>query len=63
MNDESQRKRRRLNEEDIIKRAGRREWSEKRATILFNYTQYSYYGKSVWIIKIYEYKIFIEYKN
>ncbi|XP_006614204.1 cell division control protein 45 homolog [Apis laboriosa] len=45
-NDESQRKRRRLNEEDIIKRAGRREWSEKRATILFNYTQYSYYGKS-----------------
>ncbi|XP_076302103.1 cell division control protein 45 homolog [Lasioglossum baleicum] len=44
--DQSQRKRRRLNEEDVIKRAGRREWSEKRATIMFNYTQYSYYGKS-----------------
>lgn len=44
--DRSQTKRRRLNEEDIVKRAGRREWSEKRATILFNYTQYSYYGKS-----------------
>ncbi|CAL7947002.1 unnamed protein product [Xylocopa violacea] len=44
--EESQRKRRRLNEEDIIKRAERRKWSENRATILFNYTQYSYYGKS-----------------
>ncbi|XP_076160041.1 cell division cycle protein 45 isoform X2 [Ptiloglossa arizonensis] len=45
-NDESQKKRRRLNEEDIIKRAERRKWSENRATTLFNYTQYSYYGKS-----------------
>lgn len=45
-NGESGRKRRRLNEEDIIKRAERRKWSENRATILFNYTQYSYYGKS-----------------
>ncbi|XP_053987531.1 cell division control protein 45 homolog isoform X1 [Hylaeus volcanicus] len=44
--EESQRKRRRLNEEDIIKRAERRKWAENRATILFNYTQYSYYGKS-----------------
>ncbi|XP_043253620.1 cell division control protein 45 homolog [Colletes gigas] len=45
-NDESQTKRRRLNEDDIIKKAERRQWSENRATILFNYTQYSYYGKS-----------------
>nr|XP_003701672.1 PREDICTED: cell division control protein 45 homolog [Megachile rotundata] len=44
--DESQRKRRRLNEEDVIKRVERRKWAEKRATILFNYTQYSYYGRS-----------------
>lgn len=49
-NDESQKKRRRLNEEDIIKRAERRKWSENRATTLFNYTQYSYYGKSVSIV-------------
>ncbi|KZC14878.1 PREDICTED: cell division control protein 45 homolog [Dufourea novaeangliae] len=45
-NEESQAKRRRLNEEDIVKRAERRKWTENRATILFNYTQYSYYGKS-----------------
>ncbi|CAK9800011.1 Cell division control protein 45 homolog [Anthophora quadrimaculata] len=44
--DESQRKKRRLNEEDILKRVERRKWSERRATILFNYMQYSYYGKS-----------------
>ena len=42
----SQRKRRRLNEEDIARRADRRKWSEKRDTVLFNYTQYSYYGRS-----------------
>lgn len=41
-----QSKRRRLNEEDIIKRRERREWERKRETILFNYMQYSYYGKS-----------------
>ncbi|KAG7196693.1 hypothetical protein KM043_016025 [Ampulex compressa] len=46
-NDEDrQTKRRRLNEEDIIKRGERRKWAENRATILFNYSQYSYYGKS-----------------
>ncbi|XP_076674767.1 cell division cycle protein 45 [Andrena cerasifolii] len=44
--EESQRKRRRLNEEDIVRRAERRKWSEKRDTVLFNYTQYSYYGRS-----------------
>ena len=42
----SQRKRRRLNEEDIVRKAERRKWSEKRDTVLFNYTQYSYYGRS-----------------
>ncbi|XP_043673036.1 cell division control protein 45 homolog isoform X1 [Vespula pensylvanica] len=39
-------KRRRLNEEDLIKRQEKRLWAENRATILFNYSQYSYYGKS-----------------
>ncbi|KAK0080928.1 hypothetical protein PV325_013088 [Microctonus aethiopoides] len=41
-----QSKRRRLNEEDLIKRRERREWEQKRDTIVFNYMQYSYYGKS-----------------
>ncbi|XP_020295211.1 cell division control protein 45 homolog isoform X2 [Pseudomyrmex gracilis] len=41
-----QSKRRRLNEEDLIRQSERRKWLENRATILFNYTQYSYYGKS-----------------
>lgn len=45
-----QNKRRRLNEEDILRRSERRKWVENRATILFNYLQYSYYGKSVCII-------------
>ncbi|XP_076233214.1 cell division cycle protein 45 [Calliopsis andreniformis] len=44
--EDSQRKRRRLNEEDLIRKAERRKWAEKRDTILFNYTQYSYYGRS-----------------
>ncbi|OXU30770.1 hypothetical protein TSAR_002281 [Trichomalopsis sarcophagae] len=45
--DESnQAKRRRLNEARILKKRKRREWEEKRDEILFNYTQYSYYGKS-----------------
>ncbi|XP_024942736.1 cell division control protein 45 homolog [Cephus cinctus] len=39
-------KRRRLNEEDIIRRRQRVEWSKNRSDILFQYTQYSYYGKS-----------------
>ncbi|EZA48863.1 Cell division control protein 45-like protein [Ooceraea biroi] len=47
---ERQSKRRRLNEEDIVRRSERRKWVENRATILFNYTQYSYYGKSSAII-------------
>ncbi|XP_076653605.1 cell division cycle protein 45 [Halictus rubicundus] len=44
--EDSRSKRRRLNEEDIIKKAERRKWAENRTTILFNYTQYSYYGRS-----------------
>ncbi|XP_018344949.1 PREDICTED: cell division control protein 45 homolog [Trachymyrmex septentrionalis] len=45
-----QSKRRRLNEEDILKRSERRKWVENRETILFNYSQYSYYGKSSAIV-------------
>ncbi|EFN83930.1 CDC45-related protein [Harpegnathos saltator] len=45
-NESGQSKRRRLNEEDILRRSERRKWIENRATILFNYSQYSYYGKS-----------------
>ncbi|XP_063973356.1 cell division control protein 45 homolog isoform X1 [Diachasmimorpha longicaudata] len=41
-----QSKRRRLNEEDMLRKRQRREWEEKRDTILFNYSQYSHYGKS-----------------
>ncbi|XP_015191536.1 PREDICTED: cell division control protein 45 homolog isoform X2 [Polistes dominula] len=39
-------KRRRLNEEDLLKREQKRLWTENRANLLFNYSQYSYYGKS-----------------
>lgn len=49
-NEGRQSKRRRLNEEDLLRRSERRKWVENRATILFNYLQYSYYGKSVCII-------------
>ena len=42
-----QTKRRRLNEEDIIKRREKRQWEENREAIIFNYQQHSYYGKSV----------------
>ncbi|GAB1869359.1 Cell division control protein 45 homolog [Camponotus japonicus] len=45
-----QSKRRRLNEEDILRRSERRKWVENRETILFNYLQYSYYGKSSAIV-------------
>lgn len=41
-----QSKRRRLNEEVIIKRRERREWERTRDTRLFNYMQYSYYSRS-----------------
>jgi len=49
-NEGRQSKRRRLNEEDILRRSERRKWVENRTTILFNYLQYSYYGKPVRII-------------
>ncbi|XP_029158158.1 cell division control protein 45 homolog [Nylanderia fulva] len=49
-NESKQSKRRRLNEEDILRRSERRKWVENRATILFNYLQYSYYGKSSAIV-------------
>ncbi|XP_024882547.1 cell division control protein 45 homolog [Temnothorax curvispinosus] len=49
-NEGRQSKRRRLNEEDMVRRSERRKWVENRATILFNYLQYSYYGKSSAIV-------------
>lgn len=45
-NEFRQSKKRRLNEEDLMKKREKRLWAENRATILFNYSQYSYYGRS-----------------
>ncbi|KAJ8956232.1 hypothetical protein NQ318_014963 [Aromia moschata] len=39
-------KRRRLDEEEIIKRREKRLWEEKRNKLLFEYSQFTYYGKS-----------------
>ncbi|XP_069698969.1 cell division control protein 45 homolog [Periplaneta americana] len=41
-----QAKRRRLGEEAILKRRERRLWEEKRDRLMFDYTQFSYYGRS-----------------
>lgn len=46
-------KRRRLNEERVMKKVKKREWEKKQQTILFNYEQYSYYGKTSSVI-VYE---------
>jgi cell division control protein 45 len=40
-------KRRRLNEEAILKRRERRLWDEKRSKLLFDYSQFTYYAKAV----------------
>jgi cell division control protein 45 len=42
-----QAKRRRLNEEAVLKKRDRRLWEEKRDRLMFDYTQFSYYGRSV----------------
>ncbi|XP_034235913.1 cell division control protein 45 homolog [Thrips palmi] len=39
-------KRMRMSEEAILKRRDQRLWNDKRNRIVFNYTQFSYYGKS-----------------
>ncbi|XP_014206971.1 cell division control protein 45 homolog [Copidosoma floridanum] len=52
-NESRQAKKRRLMENKILKKRNLREWEEKRDTIMFNYTQYSYYGKSTAVI-VYE---------
>lgn len=63
-NENRQSKRRRLNEEDLLRQSERRKWVENRETILFNYLQYSYYGKSVCIIINHFNNIFFElFKN
>uniref|UniRef100_A0A1B6DFH6 Cell division control protein 45 homolog n=1 Tax=Clastoptera arizonana TaxID=38151 RepID=A0A1B6DFH6_9HEMI len=46
-------KRRRLNEEAILKRRERRLWEEKRNRLMFEYTQFTYFGRSSAIL-IYE---------
>ncbi|GFG35678.1 hypothetical protein Cfor_11465 [Coptotermes formosanus] len=43
-------KRRRLDEEAILKRRERRLWEEKRDRLMFDYTQFSYYGRSSAVI-------------
>jgi len=44
--DEYGEKRQRFDESALLKRRERREWDENRQRILFQYTQYSYYGSS-----------------
>ena len=39
-----------MTEARVLKKRQMREWEEKRDTIIFNYTQYSYYGKSVYLM-------------
>lgn len=36
-----------MSEEAIMKRREQRLWNDKRNRIVFNYTQFSYYGKAV----------------
>ncbi|KDR16293.1 cell division control protein 45 homolog [Zootermopsis nevadensis] len=45
-----QAKRRRLGEEAVLRRRERRLWEEKRDRLMFNYTQFSYYGHSSAVI-------------
>lgn len=45
-----QAKRRRLGEEAILKRRERRLWEEKRDRLMFDYTQFNYYGRSSAVI-------------
>lgn len=49
-NDESEdraAKRRRLGEEEIMKRREKRLWEDKRNKLLFEYSQFTYYAKAV----------------
>lgn len=45
-----QKKRRKFDDDSMRRRRERREWEEKRNRILFDYTQYSYYGSSTAIL-------------
>ncbi|KAK6620629.1 hypothetical protein RUM43_010922 [Polyplax serrata] len=45
-NESSESKRRRMCEEAITKRRERKTWEEKRDKLMFEYSQYGYYGKS-----------------
>ncbi|XP_025193122.1 cell division control protein 45 homolog [Melanaphis sacchari] len=44
--EEQQNKRRKLDQSTLIKRRERRRWEENRKKLLFDYTQFSYYGRS-----------------
>ncbi|XP_025425975.1 cell division control protein 45 homolog isoform X2 [Sipha flava] len=44
--EEQQNKRRKLDQSILVKRRERRRWEENRKKLLFDYTQFSYYGRS-----------------
>ncbi|XP_050530295.1 cell division control protein 45 homolog [Daktulosphaira vitifoliae] len=44
--EEQQNKRRKLDQNALIKRSNRRKWEENRKKLLFDYTQFTYYGRS-----------------
>lgn len=44
--EEQQNKRRKLDQSSLIKRSEKRRWEENRKKLLFDYTQFSYYGRS-----------------
>lgn len=48
-NETYQAKRRKIMENKLKKQA----WEKKRDDIVFNYSQFSYYGKSVWLILVF----------
>uniref|UniRef100_A0A2S2Q7N6 Cell division control protein 45 n=1 Tax=Sipha flava TaxID=143950 RepID=A0A2S2Q7N6_9HEMI len=51
--EEQQNKRRKLDQSILVKRRERRRWEENRKKLLFDYTQFSYYGRSVCLFKLY----------
>jgi len=49
--EEQQNKRRKLDQSALVKKRERRRWEENRKKLLFDYTQFSYYGRSVCIFQ------------
>lgn len=52
--EEQQNKRRKLDQSTLVKRRERRRWEENRKKLLFDYTQFSYYGRSVCIFQCFK---------